>query len=54
MSAGFALGMTILVFASMWACYTIGFRNGYIQSCEDSLRRMRDIADEIMEKHEND
>lgn len=52
MSADFALFLSFVVFLSLWATWTLGFRAGYIQSCDDSLRKMRDRADEEMHKHE--
>lgn len=52
MSADFALFLSLLVFLSLWATWTLGFRAGYQQSCDDNLRRLRDLADEVMAKHE--
>ena len=52
MSADFGIFLSLIIFLSLWATWTLGFRTGYIQSCDDTLRKMRDAADEAMDRHE--
>lgn len=42
MSAELALTLSLLIFASMWATWVLGFRAGYCQACDDAAKRIRE------------
>ena len=44
-SAGFAISLTCLVFASCWACHQIGYQLGYKKGEGDVLKAFADYVE---------